>query len=534
MDICLFYVLLLGMFVSDRWRGSQARVWAGTVPPTPAVPPSLTPGILLPGSDSPAGLEAVATIIGWQQMLARTPAGAGLAVLLDERPHLTDPVDRPSIIGAPAREPAAVAAPSLPLRANALVDSLRARQSLMAHLQARQNADLAELSAGYPGIHEFLATELALALGVAEGTANRQLAEAVDLTTRLPETYTALHEGRITPVKAATIRVHTQDLDLDQSALVEADVLPAAPRGTVPELRNAVQRAVIRHDPHGADDRHNAAKERRRVSTKAQPDGMGSLWLYSTAQDVATIHACLTAVGDAAKTPDDDRPLDARRVDAMVDLCAEILDSGTWRDKPLPTTQRRRPHVQVTVPITALLDPDSTAGQLADLTGYGPITPAQAQQIAADATLRRLVCDPLSGTLLDYGRTTYEPPASPADHVMVRDLTCMMPGCRQPAHRCELDHIDPFRPGRPTGGHTCDSNLCPLCKHHHRAKDGGEFTLTRTPDGYHWTTPLGRTYTQPPTRLWEPTPTSPPRRPQSVFATDLPDQAGTDEDPPPF
>jgi hypothetical protein len=117
---------------------------------------------------------------------------------------------------------------------------------------------------------------------------------------------------------------------------------------------------------------------------------------------------------------------------------------------------------------------------------------------------------------------------------MVRDLTCMMPGCRQPAHRCELDHIDPFRPGRPTGGHTCDCNLCPLCKHHHRAKDGGEFTLTRTPDGYHWTTPLGRTYTQPPTRLWEPTPTSPPRRPQSVFATDLPDQAGTDEDPPPF
>ena len=147
-------------------------------------------------------------------------------------------------------------------------------------------------------------------------------------------------------------------------------------------------------------------------------------------QDIATIHTALTAVGDAAKTPDDDRCTDQRRVDALVDLCADILDTGAGRARPCPQ-QRRRPHVQVTVPLTALLDGEPT-GEVAQLTGYGPITANQARQIAADATLRRLVCDPLSGTLLDYGRTTYEPPAALADHVMARDLTCVMPGAGNP------------------------------------------------------------------------------------------------------
>lgn len=523
------------MFIDDRWQGSQVRVWRGpaTAAPDSVVPSSLLSGIVLPTSDNTGPIEAIAAITSWRDAVRSTPAGAELARLLEDRP---EPAVRSGRSNEPNDGAAPVDGPSLPLRANALVDSLRARQSLMAHLQARQNADLAELSAGYPGLHEFLATEIALALGIAEGTANRQLADAVDLTVRLPATFAALDEGRITPVKASTIRVHTQDLDFDQAARVESDVLPRAARRTVPELRHAVMRAVIRHDPHGTENRHAAAHERRRVTTKALPDGMGSLWLYSTAQDVATINACLVAVGDAARTPEDDRRADARRVDALVDLCADVLDAGQWQGRPLPTRQRRRPHVQVTVPITALLDPVTTAGEAAELSGYGPISAAQARAIAADATLRRLVCDPLSGTLLDYGRTTYQPPAALADHLLARDLTCRLPGCRRPAHRCELDHIEPFRPGQPTGGNTNDANMCAVCKHHHRAKDGGEFVLVRTADGHEWTTPLGRTYTEPLTRLWEPPRANPlpPPRSASVPARGWPAPARVIDDPPPF
>jgi hypothetical protein len=512
------------MFIRECWRGDRALVWR-TTPPTPAPPHTLWTSDTPPPhpSDGPVwapeftihqllpprtGEDAVFKLADYRRRITGTPPGGAMASFLQHRP------DRPTQdLDVPGEAP---------LWANVLVDSIAAREKLIAHLHARQLSDLAELSANYPGIHEFLTTEIALALGVSEGTATARLAEADHLTTRLPATHAALHAGRITPSKARTIHQHTADVTPEIAHQVEHDVLPDAPTSTIPQLRDLVAAAVIRRDPHGADQRHENAKARRHLRSRTEPDGMGTLKVFSTMQDIATIHTALTAVGDAAKTPDDDRCTDHRRVDALVDLCADILDTGSWHGQTLPTGQRRRPHVQVTLPLTALLEGEPT-GEVAQLTGYGPITANQARQIAADATLRRLVCDPLSGTLLDYGRTTYEPPAALADHVLARDLTCVMPGCRQPAWRSELDHIDPFRPGQPVGGPTSDVNLGPACKHHHRAKDGGEFVLTRTPDGYRWTTPLGRNYTRPNTRLWQPTPENTP-------APTPP----TDPDPPPF
>ena len=514
------------MFVGEHWRSVRAAVWSAT-PPTPVTPPDLwAPGVTQrqrPAADvddrvpqltfhqvRPARTteDAVVGLAAWRYLINHATPGATLARWLQHRP--ARPADE---LAVPDPEQG---------WANALLDSIQARDRLIAHLHARQVADLAELSRNYTGLREFLPTEVALALGVSEGTASARLCEAEDLTGRLPATFAALDSGRISAAKAGAIRLTTQDTTPDIARRVERDVLPEAPVCTMPQLRDLVATAVIRHDPTGADERHENARARRRITRRTEPDGMGTLNVFSTMQDIATIHTCLTAIGSAAKTTDDDRTPDNRRVDALVDLCTEVLDNGTSRDRPLPSTQRRRPHVQVTVPLTALLDQEPTA-EVALLAGYGPITPTQARQIAADATLRRLVCDPQSGTLLDYGRTTYEPPAPLADHVMSRDQTCVLPGCRQPAHRSELDHIDPFRPGQPTGGHTSDANLGVECKHHHRGKDGGGFTLTRTDDGYRWTTPLGRTYTRPNTRLWQPTP-----------ETRSPAADPADPDPPPY
>ncbi len=453
--------------------------------------------------------DAVVQLSGWRRRVASTAPGATLARVLQHRPGRI-----------PAR---ASDAHRMPLWANALLDSLAARQRLIAHLQARQAADLAELSGNYPGIREFLPTELALALHIAESTADKQLSEATDLVHRLPATFGALDAGLITAVKAATIRVGTEGLDPDLSAAVEDDVLPRAADRTVPQLRDAVRRSILARDPAGSEDRYRGEQSRRRISTHPKPDGMAGLWVYAAAQDIAAVQTCLTALGAAARTPDDLRTADNRRVDALVDICTDILDSGSWHGTTLRADHRRRPHIQVTVPITALLPGGAgdacpaaghgtciTGGEAAELAGYGPISPAQARAITADGTLRRLVCDPVTGTLLDYGRSTYTPPAALTDHVLARDRTCVLPGCRQPAHLGELDHIRPYHPGRPDGGATSADNLAVSCKHHHRAKDGGEYRLSRTADGYRWTTPLGRTYVRPPTRLWEPPPPRPP------------------------
>jgi hypothetical protein len=166
----------------------------------------------------------------------------------------------------------------------------------------------------------------------------------------------------------------------------------------------------------------------------------------------------------------------------------------------LTTRHGQRPHIQVLVPYTVLLGGNDPC----ELAGSGAISADQARLIIADGVLQRILYDPASGTVLDYGRTRYEPPESLKQFVIARDGTCRAPGCNQPALRCQIDHVERFRPGRPTGGCTDHVNLHALCAHHHRAKDGGGFTVIRAPDGAtHWTTPLGREYREPPNQVPE-------------------------------
>jgi hypothetical protein len=60
------------------------------------------------------------------------------------------------------------------------------------------------------------------------------------------------------------------------------------------------------------------------------------------------------------------------------------------------------------VPISTLLGIDDHP---AHLHGYGPITADIAHRLAANSTWRRLLTDPATGALLDYGTTRYTPPA---------------------------------------------------------------------------------------------------------------------------
>ncbi len=407
----------------------------------------------------------------------------------------------------------------VPVWAHALLESVVAAERLVAHFQARAAADLAELAGSYPGLREHLATEIALALGCSEGTASRRLDEAEETASRLPATVSGRWRGVLSAAKVTALRAETENLSDVVAAQVEADVLGAAPRQTVPELRAAIRESILRRDPDGADLRHRSAVARRRLSRWALPDGMAALQVVSSATDIAAVHECIAVVADLAKTPNNTRAGDQRRVDALVDICTDVLESGRFAGHDLPRQHRRRPQVQVTMPLDALLGSNSPC----TLRGHGSITADQARSIAADGELRRLVCDPLSDTLLDYGRRVYQPPQELADHLLARDAMCTAPGCRQPASRCEIDHTVPF----PRGATSAD-NLATLCKHHHRAKDGGGFAVTRDADGWTtWTTPMGNTVTMPPHRLWHPPrPAESPQRAEFRAPGQIPIAAG--------
>src|SRR5439155_17358582 len=123
------------------------------------------------------------------------------------------------------------------------------------------------------------------------------------------------------------------------------------------------------------------------------------------------------------KGPGETRSMDQRRADALVDTFARVIG-----DPSLPQHHGHRPAIQVSVSASTLLGCDE---QPAHLDGYGPITADVARRIASDqsGTWRRILTDPTTRQVLDYGRRTYRPPANLADHVIARDRTCVFPGC---------------------------------------------------------------------------------------------------------
>ncbi len=132
--------------------------------------------------------------------------------------------------------------------------------------------------------------------------------------------------------------------------------------------------------------------------------------------------------------------------------------------------------------------------QPAELAGYGPIPASLAREIAAEGTWRRLLTDPVSGTLLDYGRTTYISPVGLADFVRARDVYCRFATCQQRAATADLDHTITYEAG---SGSISEHNLHASCRQHHRLKTHASgWNVEQHPDGrVTSTTPAGHKYT---------------------------------------
>jgi hypothetical protein len=217
----------------------------------------------------------------------------------------------------------------------------------------------------------------------------------------------------------------------------------------------------------------------------------------------------------------DTRTAEQRRADVAADLFEHILRNGLdWLGHRLPDQHRRRPHIEVVVPATTLLGLDD---QPAELTGYGPIPADLARRIAADGTWRRLLTDPINGSVLEASTTRHDPGALVTETLLARHPVCAWPGCNRTSRDCDRDHTTPFA----QTGITSLTGLAPYCEYHHVIKDtpAWGWTSTSHPDGsITLTTPTGHRYT-----------TVPPAR--GPITTDEPPATRgpiTTDEPPPF
>ncbi|PSL05350.1 uncharacterized protein DUF222 [Haloactinopolyspora alba] len=346
--------------------------------------------------------------------------------------------------------------------------------------------------------------EISLALTWSPGRARDRVATAAELCEELPATLTALEDGRIDDDKARLIVSRTRCLhDPDLRRRVEAAVLPVAVRGTRTQLDHALRREVIAADPEAAEDRCRRAGARRHV-TRPEPvapggdDGMARLELVGPAEDVTALWNAVDAAARHTRRQGDSRGLEQLRFDLLTGLGWTGLDTGhlgccnpACADAPehrLSVQHRRAAAVHVTVGVTTLLGADDQPGELE---GFGPITADVARRISTEGTWRRLLTEPTGGRLLDYGRTTYSPPADLADFVTTRDRTCRFPTCTRSARGSDIDHIRPYR----HAGTTSAGNTWTLHRGHHIGRTHHGFELHTDEHGItSWKTPAGHHY----------------------------------------
>jgi hypothetical protein len=378
-----------------------------------------------------------------------------------------------------------------------VLDVLRAAERIdafTAALKARARVALAGAQASAELVREVqVEHELAVATRSSRYAAGSAIERARVLTSTFPLFLEALQAGEVGEAHCRVLVEGTRTCtNPDALAAVQRVTLPKARRMTPGEFRSAVATAVADHDPDAAG-RFQRAREQRSVWTRELEDGMSYLGMVHDTSTITAIKATLDTDAAALRAErggasallagEEDACAGACRADA---LAARVLGTTDqtgaidWTPKPADV------QVQLVIDLDtlrgeadrhALLDGQPVPAQIGrDLAGYA-------------RAFRRMVTHPLTGHLLDYGRTTYLP-APLRTYVLARDGGCRAPGCtiRDP-RRLQMDHVIPF-----PDGPSDPANTGCLCLPHHQTKTAGLARIDNSnADGSaDWITTAGR------------------------------------------
>ena len=432
------------------------------------------------------------------------------------------------------------------LPAAARIDYLSALERQISWLQAMMQRAIVAVAGEegsksddiFTGVDDAEREDVAAALRMSTGTAQIRIDVARTLVNHLPNVCSALAMGEISPAHATVIARESASAIRDGMGpahiySIEQSALAYAEFHTPTQVANKVRTTIAKLAPEPFEEIAERARDTRRVSCFREVDGLSTIVAILPAEDAQIvmkaienfIHAQVTseaitlnaqgvsvaragagagagaAVGggvgvgvgasdsanDSEVAPGEHRSMDMKRADALTSIATWSLQQSTVDVK----LHRRPVTVNVTIDLPTLLGLAENPGQLA---GYGAIPASVARALASDGKWQRFITDPQTGTLLDFGRESYEPPQALIDFLIARDRTCRFPGCRHSAARADLDHAQSWE----SGGKTSPENLGALCRRHHRLKTHGGWKLKSHSDGAcTWTSPLGKIYEVP-------------------------------------
>ncbi len=421
-----------------------------------------------------------------------------------------------------------------------LADAVEAASMIEGHILSLQ-ARLAKLAdataAGSPNhaareyARRSMSAQVALAMRVHPSSASAQLAIAEQIHDDSPAILESMRDGKCTRKHAEQVARAGANLDAGGRASLDQNAVPFAETRTPGELRRILAKQAADLAPRTLRERHAEARTERRITITDLDDGMSELLLLAPTLETHALHDRLTQMGRAIKVdrsrarstfrddhgylPEDGwtapvsgevdggdavaiaatdrRTMDQIRVDLLLDLLLTAAPSG--HDLVASGTGSSlsdvRASVHVTIPTSQLIDPDDGA---AWIDGGALISPDTARIVAGNTVgWERIFHRPVDGaiTAVDH----YRPTAAQRRALVARDMTCRFPGCRVPAHRCDVDHAHDYA----RGGTTELSNLESLCAAHHQMKHQDAWGVRQVGGGVlEWTSPTGRVVTDEP------------------------------------
>ena len=328
-------------------------------------------------------------------------------------------------------------------------------------------------------INSNLIAEAAVALRESPRKVGKRMFHAKGLRHVCKATLLALAAGEITAKAAHDIVKYSQDLGPGQVSLMEQTLLPLARTASDETVYQRARRLHDRLNPDSAENRQKDAMATRNVKVWNDEDGMATLQLHHRADVIHSIRNSIKQVAAQSTDPKDPRTQTQLEADAL----ADVYLNGWPGMEGMPL----KPRVSITIPAVEMLANPTRA--LADLEGYGPIPIGIALELAADApSFQRVLTDPWTGAAIDVEPKKYRPSQGLRDFLRHRDQHCGFPGCRRPADRSEIDHIEAFG----QGGHTTRQNTHLLCKQHQMFKHALGWKVFACPDGSKtWVSPHG-------------------------------------------
>jgi len=340
------------------------------------------------------------------------------------------------------------------------------------------------------------AARIAMSQGLSQRQAEKWLSEAIAMRDRLPQVGRQLRDSAITPRQFRLIVSRTELID-DQDWAPQVDVAIAAVLArrsgagvwSTKRLSDMVDRIIFRYDPDSVRRRREKAKENRTAWILSGSDGMATVGATMTAENAVIAYSAVITLANLV-CPADTRSPDARSSDALFALLSGTAFECECGRPDCPATipepdalaawLRGREDAAVAkgrVLVHVIADQATVDGrndEPAFMDGHGVISAAHLRDLLTrgDSTVRLLNPETADVSLPTYRPSdAYRPSTALDTFVRSRDGYCTMPGCDQPAWRCDVDHVTEYDHDNPsTGGQTTPDGLAAKCRMHHNLK----------------------------------------------------------------